>query len=134
MGQMGSSDQIIHLEAATMLKMTLLLIFLLTQIFGTNGGSLPQQETDETCAIAPNRRIHCGWNGISEATCTYFDCCYDAMDGKCYHKIQKGRCNVDVNQRRNCGYSGISSVTCENRGCCFEDSIPGDVIWCYYSN
>ena len=39
----GSSDQIIHLEAATMLKMTLLLFFLLTQIFGTNGGSLPQQ-------------------------------------------------------------------------------------------
>jgi len=90
---------------------------------------------EDACLNVPlNKRVDCGWNGITESECveqtTSFgdeigNCCFDrTTNPQCYARLSSA---CSVIQTLDCGWLNISKRQCEERGCCFISKGS-----CYY--
>jgi len=120
--------------------------FLISYLAITVSAGLLKREDSCSCSVDPNRRIDCGYVGISESECINVGCCWSSsdIDGVpwCYYTVSGGKttdcvsdksCEVDANSRQDCGYIGITQNECVSSGCCWAESSINGVPWCFYS-
>jgi len=96
----------------------------------------------EQCTVSENKKIDCGWKGVTPDSCRDKGCCYlhSTSHGVpfCFYKKNKQvqECRVPDAMRGDCGFSGVTMQQCVDKGCCYEHpSVAGDgAPFCYFKS